>query len=50
MCSFSDSFVCRSFDFFIDTNNCYLYKENLKDINFPDIFGIKNENCSHYSS
>ncbi len=50
MCSFTDSFICRSFDFLIDTNTCYLYKENLKDINFPNVYGIKNENCSHYSS
>ena len=50
MCEFIDSYVCRSFDFFINDNTCHLYKENLKDINFPNVVGIANLNCSHYSS
>lgn len=50
MCSYSDSFVCRSFDFFSDSNDCYLYDVSLKDKPFVEVKTISNKLCTHYSS
>lgn len=49
LCYADDSFFCRSFDFFMDLNQCNLYKENLKDKNLIDLKLTKNQLCTHYS-
>jgi hypothetical protein len=50
MCTFAEAFLCRSFDFFTQTNACFLYNANLKDSLSPNVFGIANTGCEHYSS
>lgn len=50
MCTHIEAFVCKSFDFLIYENTCFLYKEKLKDNMYPNVYGINNANCSHYSS
>ncbi len=50
MCTFAEAFLCRSFDFFTQTNACFLYNANLKDSLSPNVFGIANTACEHYSS
>ena len=49
-CTFMEAFVCRSFDFLVDTNTCLFYKENMKDKIHIDIKLLPNPNCTHYSS
>lgn len=50
VCSYMEAFVCRSFDFFIDSNVCWLYEENVKDNIHLDVELISNKNSNHYSS
>ena len=50
MCTFAEAFLCRSFDFFTDTNACFLYKVNLKDKFSSNVFGVENVACQHYTS
>ncbi|CAF0709531.1 unnamed protein product [Brachionus calyciflorus] len=49
ICSYTEAFVCRSFDYFIDTNTCFLYKENVKDKIHINVELKPNEICNHYS-
>lgn len=50
MCSYLESFVCRSFDYFVVTNDCFLYKENIKDKIHSNIELVDNAISNHYSS
>ena len=51
LCSLEDSYLCRSFDYFIETNECQLYKENVKDGKFnASIVAAYNQKTNHYSS
>jgi hypothetical protein len=50
MCIFEDSYLCRSFDYFVDKNTCFLYKENVKDKIYINLKIENNPNCNHYSS
>ncbi len=50
MCTFAEAFLCRSFDFFTQTNVCFLYNANLKDKLSPNVAGTVNKECQHYSS
>lgn len=49
LCAFDDSFLCRSFDFFTETEECYLYRENIVDKSKIDLKIKNNPKCSHYS-
>lgn len=49
-CYLEDGYFCRSFDFFMDRDECNLYKENIKDKPFVDLKLTKNQLCNHYSS
>ena len=49
-CVFEDSYLCRSFDYNIDKNVCYLYTENLKDEIFMDLKKNQSLITNHYSS
>ena len=50
-CLLTDAFVCRSFDFFLDSNSCYLYTQNIVDKFDETVFKFtKNNNSNHYSS
>ena len=51
LCSLEDNYLCRSFDYFIDTNDCQLYKENVKDGKYnSSIVPAFNQKSNHYSS
>ena len=50
ICTLAEAFLCLSFDFFTDTNACFLYKVNLKDKLSPNVFGVENLACQHYTS
>lgn len=49
-CVAEDSFFCRSFDFFVDTESCFLYEVNIKDKLFTAIELIDSTTTTHYSS
>ena len=50
LCTDTEGYVCRSFDFFNSSNNCFLYEANIRDIHFTGVvLPIENPNCSHYS-
>ncbi|RMZ95133.1 antigen B membrane [Brachionus plicatilis] len=49
VCSYMEAFVCRSFDYLIDTNVCWLYKENVKDNIHSNVELFSNKNSNHYS-
>ncbi|CAF0709535.1 unnamed protein product [Brachionus calyciflorus] len=49
ICVLDDSFFCRSFDYFIDTRTCLLYKENIIDKFSKDLGITTNLNVNHYS-
>lgn len=48
LCSYAEGYVCRSFDFFIDTLDCFLHEENAKY--YATVELIQNPSCNHYSS
>ena len=48
-CVYEDSFFCRSFDYFLETNECRLRTENLVD-KLIDLKVTPNELVNHYSS
>jgi hypothetical protein len=50
LCTREDNYFCRSFDYFLDTSQCQLYKENLKDKIYTDLVITQNANSNHYSS
>lgn len=50
VCSYMESFICRSFDYLIDENFCLMYKENVKDNIHSNVELIPNKNSNHYSS
>lgn len=50
MCEQTEDYICRSFDYFNSKSTCYLYQENLQDIDKAGkVTGKTNEDCSHYS-
>lgn len=49
-CLFTDAFVCRSFDFLLDSNICNLFSQNVVDKFEQVAFTLaKNNNSNHYS-
>lgn len=49
-CSSEDNYLCRSFDYLLDSSACYLYKENLKDKIYKDLKVKTNDMSTHFSS
>lgn len=50
MCEQTEDYICRSFDYLNSKSACYLYQENLQDIDKAGkVTGKTNEDCSHYS-
>lgn len=50
LCIYAEEFLCRSFDFFTDTQNCLLYKDNYKEGASSGVILVPDENANHYSS
>ena len=45
-----DAYMCRSFDYNIKSNECFLYVENIKDEIFMDLKRNQSSEFNHYSS
>jgi hypothetical protein len=50
LCTLEDSYLCRSFDFYPESRQCNLFRENVKDSAFVKLNIIDNPSCNHYSS
>jgi hypothetical protein len=50
LCEQTEDYICRSFDYFTNRTACYLYQENLQDIDKDGkVTGKSNVDCNHYS-
>ena len=45
-----DAYICRSFDYKIISNECFLYEENIVDEIFVDLKRNQSSEYNHYSS